>query len=72
MPAFSSSHVYFENELGRRSAAKLLTKDEALRPRSTALHIADGAIPPYVPALGLATQCRLLDLLCFWQSLKLA
>jgi hypothetical protein len=26
----------------------------------------------YVPALGLATQCRLLDLLWFWQSLKLA
>ena len=25
------AHVYFENELGRRSAAKLLTKDEARR-----------------------------------------
>ena len=30
------AHVYYENEPGRRSAAKLLTKDEARRRTGTA------------------------------------
>ena len=32
------AYVYFEEELGRRSAAKLLTKDEAGRIAAAALH----------------------------------
>jgi hypothetical protein len=35
------AHVYFENEPGRRSAAKLLTKDEARRIASNIAKLPD-------------------------------
>jgi hypothetical protein len=40
------AYVYFEDEAGRRAAAKLLTHDEA---RRIATNYREAALPPYGP-----------------------
>jgi hypothetical protein len=48
------AYVYFEDEPGRRSAAKLLTKDEARRIAANVAKLPSAKTRPQMPTIGTA------------------